>query len=129
MGSRRDGAGEGLLDGLALLLLDAFLDLEAVLLWDAFAFLDGAVRAHLAGDGDAAGDQGLDVGVLANSARHLAALLGVHVLLDLLGLLTLFQLAHFLLLVVTDLFLGRKWNALIQLLADLFPHGLRTSGT
>jgi len=101
------------------LLLDLLRNLVAEFLGNLFALFNWSVVALLPHGWHTAWDELLDVSVLTDTARYGSALLGVNVLLDLLGLLTLFQFANLLLLVVADLFLGREWNLLGQFLANL----------
>lgn len=84
-------------------------DLEAMFLLDVLALLDGREGADLPGGGNAAGDQGLHVGVGAELTGHGSAVFGVHVLLDLLGLGSLLKLAHLLVIIMAVLkFRGRN---------------------
>lgn len=98
-------------------------DLVTELLLHIIAFLDRRKGASLVDLGRTAPDQLLDIGIFADFPGNRSALLGVHILLNLFGLLALLQLADLLVFVVAVLLLNRKRNLFVEFLANLVRTG------
>ena len=106
-----------LLHLLAFLPRDLDVVLEAMLLGHILTFLSRSPGALSVAGGDARGNQLLSLSILTHLPRHLSALLGVDVLLDLLGLLPVLQLANLLFFVMASLLGGHEWHGHLEVFA------------